>query len=392
MINLKEIEIIEADSLLQGKYDRPLYDKFVEAYEVNNLEVLTPNGWVDIEGIGKTIEFEEWVVKTSSGKELICADKHLLYRCDNMDFYSKKCGLTEIYCEKLQLGDFIMTKDGPEMIVEFGKNGKKSHMYDLQLSEGSNKQYYTNDILSHNSLWMQNFATRSADLGYNVLYVTLEMSERKVLKRIGSMRLKVPINDYDKFSKDTESIKRKIQNLKNSPNGLGDDIFEKKVGKIITKFWAAGTATVNDIDNYIAKLKEKKGIKIDLVIIDYITLIAPQKGMTGDNLYSKGKSLAEGLRAIAAKYKCPLITGVQVAKDAWNSNDITLDQVPESKAIAECADTFFAIIRTEEMKRQNIYRFKLLKQRDGDFLKSQIRISLNSVYLTLENDIFLDSI
>jgi len=354
--------------------------------------VLTPNGWVDIEGIGKTIEFEEWVVKTSSGKELICADKHLLYRCDNMDFYSKKCGLTEIYCEKLQLGDFIMTKDGPEMIVEFGKNGKKSHMYDLQLSEGSNKQYYTNDILSHNSLWMQNFATRSADLGYNVLYVTLEMSERKVLKRIGSMRLKVPINDYDKFSKDTESIKRKIQNLKNSPNGLGDDIFEKKVGKIITKFWAAGTATVNDIDNYIAKLKEKKGIKIDLVIIDYITLIAPQKGMTGDNLYSKGKSLAEGLRAIAAKYKCPLITGVQVAKDAWNSNDITLDQVPESKAIAECADTFFAIIRTEEMKRQNIYRFKLLKQRDGDFLKSQIRISLNSVYLTLENDIFLDSI
>jgi hypothetical protein len=64
--------------------------------------------------------------------------------------------------------------------------------------------------------------------------------------------------------------------------------------------------------------------------------------------------------------------------------------VPESKAIAETADTFFAIIRTEEMKRQNLYRFKLLKQRDGDFLKSQIRLNLNSTYLTLENDQFLD--
>ena len=52
--------------------------------------------------------------------------------------------------------------------------------------------------------------------------------------------------------------------------------------------------------------------------------------------------------------------------------------------------TFFAIIRTEEMKRQNLYRFKLLKQRDGDFLKSQIRLNLNSTYLTLENDQFLD--
>ena len=242
------------------------------------------------------------------------------------------------------------------------------------------------------SLWMQNFAVKSANSGHNVLYITLEMSERKVMKRVGAMRLRIPINDYDKVSKNTEEIKRRIENLKNGPNGISDDIFDKKVGKIITKFWAAGTATINDFDNYIQKLKEKKGIKIDLIIVDYITLIAPQKGTVGDNLYTKGKALAEGLRAIAAKYNCPVITGVQVSKDAWNSNDITLEQVPESKAIAETADTFFAIIRTEEMKRQNLYRFKLLKQRDGDFLKAQIKINLNPVYLTLENDVFLDSV
>ncbi len=239
------------------------------------------------------------------------------------------------------------------------------------------------------SLWMQNFAVKSADMGYNVLYITLEMSERKVMKRLGAMRLKIPINDYDKISKDTELIQKRIQNLKNTSNS---DLFEKKVGKIYSKFWAAGTANINDFDNYLQKLRDKKGVKIDLLIVDYITLIAPIKGIAGDNLYTKGKSLAEGLRAIGSKFKMPVITGVQVAKDAWNSNDITLEQVPESKAIAETADTFFAIIRTEEMKRHNLYRFKLLKQRDGDFLKSQIKLNLNPVYLTLENDIFLDSI
>jgi replicative DNA helicase len=237
------------------------------------------------------------------------------------------------------------------------------------------------------SLWMQNFAVRSADMGFNVLYVTLEMSERKVMKRMGAMRFKLPINDYDKLSKDTDMIKKRIAALSKTDGG---DIFDKKVGKIITKFWAAGTATVADFDNYIQKLKEKKDIKIDLVIVDYITLVAAAKGTAGDNLYSKGKQLAEALRAVGAKYKCPVITGVQVAKDAWNASDITLESVPESKAIAETADTFFAIIRTEEMKRQNIYRFKLLKQRDGDFLKSQIRLSLNPIYLTLENDQFID--
>ena len=239
------------------------------------------------------------------------------------------------------------------------------------------------------SLWMQNFAVKSADAGYNVLYITLEMSERKVMKRLGAMRLRIPINDYDNVSKDVDLIQKRIQNLKNTS---GNDLFEKKIGKIISKFWAAGTANINDFDNYLQKLKEKKGVKIDLLIVDYITLIAPIKGIAGDNLYTKGKSLAEGLRAIGAKYKIPVITGVQVAKDAWNSTDITLEQVPESKAIAETADTFFAIIRTEEMKRQNLYRFKLLKQRDGDFLKSQIKLNLNSTYLTLENDIFLDSL
>lgn len=238
------------------------------------------------------------------------------------------------------------------------------------------------------SLWMQNFAVKSADAGYNVLYITLEMSERKVMKRLGAMRFKIPINDYDTVSKDTDMIKKRIKALGNTKEG--GDIFEKKVGKIYSKFWAAGTATISDFDYYLQKLKDKKDIKIDLIIVDYITLVAAPKGVGADNLYTKGKSLAEGLRALGAKYKCPVITGVQVAKDAWNSSDITLESVPESKAIAETADTFFAIIRTEEMKRQNLYRFKLLKQRDGDFLKSQIKLNLNPTYLTLENDQFLD--
>jgi hypothetical protein len=382
------LEYINGDSLLDGKYDRPLYDKFVEAYEVDDYEVLTPNGFIKIEGIGKTVEYDEWYIITSGDKDLICADKHLLYRCDNINFDNKKCELTEIYCENLTSGDWIMTKDGPEKILHIVMTGNKSHMYDLQLSEGSNKQYYTNGLLSHNSLWMQNFAVQSANMGHNVLYITLEMSERKVMKRLGAMRLHIPINDYDTLSKDTEMIKKKIANL--SRTAGGSDLFEKKVGKIITKFWAAGTATVQDFDNYIQKLKEKKEIKIDMIIVDYITLVATVKGAMADNLYTKGKNLAEGLRAVGAKYKCPVITGVQVAKDAWNASDITLESVPESKAIAETADTFWAIIRTEEMKRQNLFRFKLLKQRDGDFSKSQMRVNLNPTYLTLEGDQFID--
>ena len=384
-----EFEYIDGNSLLEGKYDRVVYDKFVEAYDVDNYEVLTKDGFINIEGIGKTIEYDEYKLITSGGKELICADNHILYKCDNLDFITKKCDYEELYCKDLELGDFIMTQDGPEMIMEFTLTGNKSSMYDLQISEGSNKQYYTNGILSHNSLWMQNFAVKSSDMGYNVLYISLEMSEKKVMKRLGSMRLRIPINDYDTVSMDTEFMSRKIKSLSNSDGG---DIFDKKVGKIITKFWAAGTATVNDFDNYIQRLKEKRDIKIDFIIVDYITLIAPVKGIGSDNLYAKGKQLAEGLRALAAKWKCPVLSAVQLAKDAWNASDITMESIPESKAILETADSMFALIRTEAMRRENLYRFKLLKQRDGDFSRSQIRINLNPTYLTLEGDQFIDQI
>ena len=243
---------------------------------------------------------------------------------------------------------------------------------------------------SGKSLWMQNLAVLSANLGYNVLYITLEMNQPKTTKRFGAMRLKIPINDYDEVSKDREFMQKRINSLKNS-NSSGD-LFEKKMGKIIAKFWAAGTVNVNDFDNYIQKLYEKKGIKVDLIIVDYLTLMVTPKSTSGDTLYIKGKLLAEGCRALGVKYKCPVITALQVAKDAWNAANISLESVPESKAIPETADTFFAIIRTEEMKRQNLYRLKMLKQRDGDFSKSQIRLHLNPTYLTLENDVFIDGV
>lgn len=246
---------------------------------------------------------------------------------------------------------------------------------------------------SGKSLWMQNMAANFANNGYNVVYFTLEMSEKKVMKRLGSMRLKIPINNYDEISKNSQKIKDRIQDLNNNNNLAGDvgGIFDKKMGKVNVKFFAAGTATIHDLENHLKNLEQKKGFKTDIIIVDYITLMAPVKGLgVESNLYLKGKHLAETLRAMGSKYNCPVITAMQVAKDAWNASDVTLDKIPESKAIAETADTFWAIIRTEEMKRINRYVLKLLKQRDGDFSRSRASFELNPVYLTIENDKLVD--
>lgn len=347
-------------------------------------------------------KFNAWILinKLKTGTLDIIDETRNLDSIDDYDDVLNSATKIKTIVEDMSKTDFV--NDGEDMGSDF--DDPEQHLQDqskfkvktgfssLDHILGGGWDVQTLNILmgmsnAGKSLWMQNLAIRSANIGYNVLYITLEMSEKKVMKRLGAMRLHIPINDYDVLSKDTEMIRKKINNLSKSAN---NSLFDNKIGKIITKFWAAGTVQISDFDNYIQRLKEKKGIKIDLLIVDYIALIALPRTSGGDNLYTKGKYVAEGLRALGAKWNLPVITAVQLAKDAWNSSDLTLESVPESKAIVETCDTFFGIIRTEDMRKQNLYRLKLLKQRDGDFLKSQIKLDLNPTYLTLENDQFID--
>ena len=236
------------------------------------------------------------------------------------------------------------------------------------------------------SMWLYNIACNAANQGKNVAILTIEMSQRKVMRRIGAMRLKIDVDQYDELSKDSTFIKNKINMLKNQGNGLFNT---EAPGKIFVKKFNTGDCTTTDIDNYLTKLEEVKNVDIDIVVVDYINLMSVNKinKEIGNNLYQKGKHLAEGLRFIADKFNLALITATQVDRSVWGANDIKLQDIPESKAVAETADTFFAIIRNTEMKKHNKYKLKILKLRDGDHKEEIISFDFHPNFLTIENDI-----
>lgn len=236
------------------------------------------------------------------------------------------------------------------------------------------------------SMWLYNIACNAANQGKNVAILTIEMSQRKVMRRIGAMRLKIDVDQYDELSKDSTFIKNKINMLKNQGNGLFNT---EAPGKIFVKKFNTGDCTTTDIDNYLTKLEEVKNVDIDIVVVDYINLMSVNKinKEIGNNLYQKGKHLAEGLRYIADKFNLALITATQVDRSVWGANDIKLQDIPESKAVAETADTFFAIIRNTEMKKHNKYKLKILKLRDGDHKEEIISFDFHPKFLIIENDI-----
>lgn len=349
--------------------------KFIDTIEIDEWLVETDSGWSDINAIGKTVEYDEWILKTKSGLELICADTHIVFD-DN---------LNEIFVKDLHKEDLIITKNGIDEVLSVVKTDKKSNMFDLQLND-ENHRYYTNGILSHNSMWLYNIASNAANQGKNVAIITVEMSQRKVMKRLAAMRFRVNVDEYDELSKDSQFVKNKINQLKNSGNGLFNT---EAPGKIFVKKFNTGDCTVVDIDNFLTKLEEAKGIKLDMVVLDYINLMSVSKLQKdiSNNLYLKGKHLAEGLRYLADKFNIALITATQVDRSVWGANDIKLQDVPESKAVAETADTFWAIIRNTEMKKHDKYRLKILKLRDGDHKEETILFDFHPQFLVIENDI-----
>lgn len=241
---------------------------------------------------------------------------------------------------------------------------------------------------SGKSLTLQNIAVNACNAGYNVAYISLELSDKKCMKRVGSMRLEIPIKEYTELAKDKEFIKDRIAEMNRR---RGDGVFEQKPGKFYIKEFPSGSATLTDIKKYLKQVKEEAGIDIDMLVVDYIQIMGCEKGVDRNMLYLKGEHLAVGLRAIAQQHNLVCMTATQLAKDKYGANNIELNDMPESKAIADTADTVWGIILTNLMKAENKYHWKWLKLRDNATDYERVMFHFNKLFLRLHSDSYVES-
>lgn len=113
--------------------------KFTESFVVDEWEVLSPNGFVDIKTTHKTVEFDVWELSTTN-YTLKCADMHIVI----------KEGEIEKYVKDIQIGDQILTRSGFETVTSNQFLGYKEVMYDIEVDDFS-QRYISNGIVSHNT-------------------------------------------------------------------------------------------------------------------------------------------------------------------------------------------------------------------------------------------------
>ena len=226
------------------------------------------------------------------------------------------------------------------------------------------------------SMVLSNIAGRAFVAGCQVGIATLELSDRKYMKRLGSMVLSIPFKEYDAMLDPSQvnEVTHKMKSLKENVSTLGE---------LQVKEFPTGTATAIDIENYFLKVQQNTGKKFTIIVVDYINLMRPMREQ--GSTYEKIKVISEELRAIAIRNEWCIITATQIKRDAVDDQDLSMSDIAESFGLVHTVDSLFGLMRGPMEKRMKI---KLIANRDGGYNESfkMYRMSYEFAKLIEETD------
>lgn len=202
------------------------------------------------------------------------------------------------------------------------------------------------------------FSANYLMLGKNVLYITLELAEEEILKRVDANLMNIKLDDLDCLPK--KQYMAKVEGIR-----------EKTLGKLIVHEYPTSSAHVGHFRYLIKELRIKKNFSPDVIIIDYLNICASSrlKGTAASNMYQYVKAIAEEVRGLAVEFNVPIWSGTQLNRGGFGSSDIDLTNTSESFGLPATADLFLGIIATEDLDKLGQLMFKQLKNRKGDIVK-----------------------
>ena len=205
------------------------------------------------------------------------------------------------------------------------------------------------------SLFMCHMASSCLNMGKNVLYITLELAEEEVAKRIDANLMNITFEDLMQLPK--SMYEKKALSLKAKTNGK----------LIIKEYPTAGASTIH-FKALLNELNLKKSFKPDIIFIDYLNICMSSRVKPGGsvNSYTYIKSIAEELRGLAVEYEVPLVTATQTTRSGYSNSDVDLTDTSESFGLPATADFMFALISTEQLQELGQIMVKQLKNRYND--------------------------
>ena len=247
-------------------------------------------------------------------------------------------------------------------------NGQVStgwEMFDRKLFGGFNRgelQIFAGGSGSGKSLFMQNLAVNWVLAGLNVLYFTLELSEELTAMRIDSMVSNISTKE---IFKDLDTVEMKIK------------LVSKKAGNLQIKYMPA-QSNINDFRSYVKELNVQKGMKADVVLVDYLDLCMPiSTKVAPSDLYVKDKYVAEELRNLSKELDVVFVTASQLNRSAVDEIEFDHSHIAGGISKINTADNVIGIFTSRAMRERGRYQVQFMKTRSSSGVGSKVDLEFD---------------
>lgn len=199
------------------------------------------------------------------------------------------------------------------------------------------------------SVYLANQAVELSKNGYNVLYISLEMDERRVSSRLDSIFTHIPVKDLrfrvPELNARLNMVKEKIPNL----------------GEIKVKQFPTKQCSISQLRAYITQLENYENFKPDVLVIDYLDILSSDS----INKYDAQQELAENLRGLAIEKNILVWTATQTNREGTKVSIITDAELADCYGKIRVCDFAISLNQTEEEFDNGVMRVYSMKNRNG---------------------------
>jgi KaiC/GvpD/RAD55 family RecA-like ATPase len=219
------------------------------------------------------------------------------------------------------------------------------------------------------SLFLQNLGVNWAMAGLNVVYLSLELSEKLCAMRIDAMHTGYETRDV---MRNIDDVHMKIRSSQ-----------QKSQGSLRIKQMPNG-CTTNDLRAFIKEYEIHCGKKVDAILVDYLDLMSPMsKKISAENLFVKDKYVTEELRNLAVELNMVTVSASQLNRGSYEEIDFDPSHIAGGISKVNTADNVIGIFTSAAMKESGRYQIQFMKTRSSSGVGSKVDLAFNTKSLRI---------
>lgn len=189
---------------------------------------------------------------------------------------------------------------------------------------------------------------------YKVTFVTLELTEEYIGDRILKNIMDMEHDELVALPKDT-FMRRYLK------------ICERVNSLLVIKKYPSGSVNTNHLRNLLNEMEIKKKFITDVLIVDYLGILAAAGVNKNSNSNDKGIAKVQELNGLAEEKNIPIISSAQANRSGYGSSVLDPTNIADSIGIFAEAYVVVGVTQTEEQRNlpTPIYLWRILKNRFG---------------------------